>query len=204
MAVIHRYVAPSFAPKSVLDFGCGVARTVVSFAPLAQHVTGADVSSGMLEEARRNCAERHLDNVTLVATDDSLSALSSFDLIHSFIVFQHIPLERGRAIVRNLLTRLRPGGVGALQFSYAKRPSPAIPALAADADRGAPASAAGADSAEPPLPAVAVLDSDPEMQMNIYPMNELLALLQEFKIQRFHAEYTDHGGELGVFLFFVR
>jgi 2-polyprenyl-3-methyl-5-hydroxy-6-metoxy-1,4-benzoquinol methylase len=191
MRIIHQYVDPVFSPKTVLDFGCGAGRTLVSFAIAAQHATGADVSKGMLEEAGRNCDERHLSNVSLIATDDSLSALTqSFDLIHSFIVLQHIPVERGYTILRNLLARLNPGGVGALQFYYFKRPvaitQTAIPvALPAEL-----------------RPVVTVLESDPEMQMNIYPMNDVLALLQEFKIERVHLEYTDHGGELGVFLFF--
>src|SRR5690606_15625018 len=51
-------------------------------------------------------------------SDDELSQLrGSFDLIHSFLVFQHIPVRRGEAIVERLLERLETGGVAAFHFS---------------------------------------------------------------------------------------
>jgi hypothetical protein len=40
------------------------------------------------------------------------------------------------------------------------------------------------------------------MQMNPYNMNEILFLLQCRGVQRTYVEFTDHGGELGVSLFF--
>jgi hypothetical protein len=65
----------------------------------------------------------------------------------------------------------------------------------------------------PQAPAQAVLSAevsaqaapagaDPEIQMNPYNMNEILFLIQQRGIVRFQIEFTDHGGELGVFLFF--
>jgi SAM-dependent methyltransferase len=190
MQTIGRYIDPTFTPKEVLDFGCGVGRTLIPFARLATHAVGLDVSSTMLEEARSNCDLHQLSNVDLMSSDDSLSALrQSFDLIHSFIVFQHIPPERGKEIFRKLLTHLRAGGVGAVHFSHSKNYYPYVP--------GAPVVAIPSVTCPPTLP------PDPEMQMNIYNMNELLFLLQEFRVQRFHAEFTDHGGELGIFLFFA-
>ena len=42
MRTIHRVIAPDFAPRTVLDFGCGVGRTVIPFARIAQQVVGAD------------------------------------------------------------------------------------------------------------------------------------------------------------------
>ncbi len=42
------------------------------------------------------------------------------------------------------------------------------------------------------------------MQMNPYNLREILFCLQRFGVQRFYAEFTDHGGELGVFLFFQK
>ena len=35
-------------------------------------------------------------------------------------------------------------------------------------------------------------------------MNELLFLMQKAGVWRFHTEFTDHGGELGVFVFFQK
>ena len=48
------------------------------------------------------------------------------------------------------------------------------------------------------------LGADPEMQMNAYHMNEVLFLIQRAGVRRFHAELTDHGGELGVIIFFQK
>jgi trans-aconitate methyltransferase len=186
---------------------------VIPFASLAQHVTGADVSPSMLEEAGRNCESHGLGNVSLVATDDSLSSLTgSFDLIHSFIVFQHIPVERGRVIFSNLLARLKPGGIGAVHFSHSRRKYavpdaaavsavPAVPeALEAPAQSPAPVAT---QAAVMPI-AVTVRDTDPQMQMNLYDMNEVLSLMQQFTVTRFYAEFTDHGGELGIQLYFIK
>jgi len=121
MQIIRRKVDANFEPKRVLDFGCGVGRLLIPFAGIAKQVFGLDVSQSMLQEARRNCEVNGVTNVHFLHSDDTLSSLSGgFDLIHSCIVFQHIPVERGRLIFARLLHHLRPGGVGAVQFTYSK------------------------------------------------------------------------------------
>ena len=45
---------------------------------------------------------------------------------------------------------------------------------------------------------------DPEIQMNPYNVNELFFKLQSVGIHKFHVEFTDHGGELGLFLYFQK
>ena len=200
----QQFFDPHFAPKRVLDFGCGVGRLLVPFAGLAEHVVGLDVSESMLKEARRNCDGIGVKNVALAKSDDELSAVkessssgSGFNLVHSAIVFQHIPPERGQNIFANLLDCLDPGGVGAIHLTYAKTahaktwgqppppPAPAIPPPLA--------------SKQPLLP-----EGDPEMQMNAYNLNHVLFALHRAGITRFHTDFTDHGGELGVFLFFQK
>jgi SAM-dependent methyltransferase len=193
LGTIQRYIDPGFTPRRVLDFGCGVGRVLVSLAKIADEVVGLDVSPSMLKEAQRNCDERQLRNVSFLPSDDDLTALSgAFDLIHSCIVFQHIPVERGRAIFSKLLQHLRPGGIGAVQLTYAKTRF---------------ASTYGIESPPPSLSAeapvqTASVGADPEIQMNPYNMNQILFLMQQHGIVRFQTEFTDHGGELGVFLFF--
>ena len=93
------HIDPSFSPARALDFGCGVGRLVVPLAKIADHVVGLDVSESMLTEARQNCERYGVGNVTLLKSNDNLSALEGlFDLVHSYIVFQHIPPERGKRI----------------------------------------------------------------------------------------------------------
>ncbi len=189
---IRRVIDPSFAPKSVLDFGCGVGRTLMPFARIAKEVVGLDVSRAMLQEAERNCREQCITNVMLKAANDSISTVpSEFDLVHSFIVLQHIPVDRGSLIFRNLLNRVTPGGVGAIHVLYSKNnnaPTHGMKPRATPAD-----SSLGSTATQP---------QEPKMQMNPYSLNELLGIMQAKGVQRFHADFTDHGGELGVFLFF--
>jgi SAM-dependent methyltransferase len=192
LETIRRYITPDFAPKSVLDFGCGVGRVVVALAAIADHVVGLDVSPSMLREAQINCDERALRNVVLRSSDDELSTLDgTFDLIHSFIVLQHVPVARGRKLVGNLLRYIRPTGIGAIHLTYSKSTFVATH---------------GVPPPEPPAVQVAgerrPSGGDPEMQMNPYNTNEILFLLQNRGIQRLHAQFTNHGGELGMFLFF--
>lgn len=203
---IRHFIDREFKPTRVLDFGCGVGRTLIAMAAAAPEVVGVDVAPSMLEEARLNCAARGVTNVTLSLSDDTLSTLTGdFDLIHSCIVFQHIPVERGRAIFAGLLRLLRPGGIGAVHVTYAKTrfadshgadPSPPPAPGPASA---APAQARPQEPDAPPAP-----EPDPEMQMNSYNLNEILFCLQQSGIVRFHVDFTDHGGELGVFLFFQK
>lgn len=194
MQIIRRDIDPTFTPKTVLDFGCGVGRTLLPFAALAQSAVGVDVSRSMLQEADRNCQDQKVTNVQLLYSDDSLSSLTgTYELIHSFIVFQHIPCARGRAIFTRLLQYLSPTGIGAIHFTYSKSQFSATNGLPPDAP-----------SSPAPVAPLASPHVDPEMQMNPYNMNEILFILQSAGIRRVRAEYTDHGGELGIFLFFQR
>jgi 2-polyprenyl-3-methyl-5-hydroxy-6-metoxy-1,4-benzoquinol methylase len=195
LATIRRHVDPEFAPRTVLDFGCGVGRLLIPFAKVFEEVVGLDVSPSMLQEARRNCDEQGLRNVRLLDSDDSLSTLTgSFDLIHSCIVFQHIPSERGRSIFSKLLQHLRPGGVGAMQLTYSKTRFASTHGIAPAAPSTTPSSDVSAH--------VIATGADPEIQMNPYNINEILFLMQCHGVQQFHVEFSDHGGELGVYLFF--
>jgi len=199
MQMIRQHIDPGFQPQTVLEFGCGVGRLVVPFAKTAGEVVGMDISVAMLQEARKNCEAHGVANVRLALSDDDLSQLTGrFDLIHSCIVFQHIPPARGRAIFGRLLQHLPIGGVGAIQFTYSKAHYEsthgiAPPELPAETE-------ARLNQSRLPVPPGA----DPEMQMNPYNMNELLFLMQRSGVTRFHTEFTDHGGELGVFLFFQK
>ena len=189
---IREHIDPAFAPRTILDFGCGVGRLLIPFALLAHDVVGLDVSHTMLLEARRNCDERKLHNVRLLISDDRLSTLKeAFDFVHSCIVFQHIPLRRGTAIFSELLRHLRPGGVGAIQLVYSK-------AHYAETDGVAPPDPSPPEQAE----VITSVGADPVIQMNTYNINSILFNLQNAGIRRFYTEFTDHGGELGIFLFF--
>ena len=215
LEVCRRHFDQSFSPKNILDFGCGVGRLVIPFAEIAEHVVGVDVSDSMLKEARKNCNEYSVQNVSLLKSDDNLSSLDGeFDLIHSFIVFQHIPVERGRRILTNLLNHLKEGGICAIQITYSKaifRESHGVPPTELPIKKlknkikrrvrsllkivkrlvGSPL------ISESPR-------QDPEMQMNPYNVNELFFLIQSAGIHNIYLRFTDHGGALGFYLYFQK
>lgn len=208
---------PSFAPKRALDFGCGVGRVALPLAEAVESVVGLDVSPAMLAEARRNCDAQGLRNVELLTSDDGLSRLQGqFDLVHSFIVFQHIDMPRGRQLFARLLSHLADGGVAAIHVttgkayhpdSFGQPPAPPpVPPTGSASALSTPSNTGlrGLFGLGQRTAAVTDRPVDPVMQMNPYNLSELVFLLQTAGIRRFHAECTDHGGELGVFLFFQK
>ncbi len=220
LGACRRYIDAAFVPTRILDFGCGVGRLLIPFASVAVEVVGMDVAPSMLEEARRNCSDRGIGNVRLVLSDDALSAADGqFDLVHSFIVLQHIEVERGRAIFARLVDKVKVGGCGAIHVTFgwdlhaatfgmppdpAPAPSPPPDALSqAKAKLRLALEQIGLlqrrTVVEPP-----VVNADPEMQMNFYNLSELMFSMQRAGVQTVHSELTDHGGALGAFLYFQR
>ena len=116
---IRRRIDPEFRPLRALDFGCGVGRCLFPLARICDKAVGIDISKAMLQEAKGNAAQQKIENVELLPSDDELSALTgSFDLIHSFIVFQHIRPDRGEKLLARLAGLLSEKGVGVVQVIY--------------------------------------------------------------------------------------
>jgi SAM-dependent methyltransferase len=221
LSACRRYLDAAFAPTRVLDFGCGVGRLLIPFADVAGEVVGVDVAPSMLAEARKNCADRGIENVRFVLSDDALSgADGQFDLVHSCIVLQHIEVARGRAIFARLVDKVGASGCGAIHvtfgwdvhaatFGIPPKVPPLPPPPPADAFTQTKAKVRLALEqmglqqkpavAEPAVPA-----TDPEMQMNYYNLSELMFSIQRAGAQRVHCELTDHGGALGAFLYFQK
>jgi SAM-dependent methyltransferase len=100
---------------SALDFGCGVGRLVEPLARRFDRVTGVDISQAMIELARKRVkADPRVDFVESV---DALEASRRYDLVHSYIVIQHIRPEQGYPIISALIDRVAPGGFFALHFT---------------------------------------------------------------------------------------
>jgi 2-polyprenyl-3-methyl-5-hydroxy-6-metoxy-1,4-benzoquinol methylase len=190
---VHGYFGTDFTPRKVLDFGCGVGRLIVPFAKRYESVTGIDISTSMIAEAKKNCHKFGLSNVIFIQSDDQLSRLSeTFDLIHSYIVFQHIPVRRGEIIFRRLLSALNPGGVGVLHFSYScsfwRRILDVLPFayILSSIYKGRPI-------------------KDRPIQMNQYNLSSLFSILQDAGYQNVHVSFTKHDiTNDGVTLFFQK
>ena len=198
MARCRRLRGADFTPATALDFGCGVGRLALPLARLCQSVVGIDVSPSMLDEARSNAARFGLENIDFRLSDYSLSRVpEQFDLVHTMIVLQHIPVDRGTEIFAGLVDRIAPGGCGAIQVTYAK--AYAVPAPAQPVQRKRIKLPFRKPKTRAPEPS-----DTPEMQMNPYDLNALFKILQDRGVAETHVEFTDHGGELGVFLTFVK
>jgi SAM-dependent methyltransferase len=95
-----------------LDYGCGVGRLTRPLSERFQQVIGVDISSAMLEEAKRNLADR--PNVAYELANQQ--SPRPVDFVLSKIVFQHIPPRAALSILAQLAARLTPGGVGILDL----------------------------------------------------------------------------------------
>ena len=195
---IRRHIDSDFMIKKALDFGCGVGRIVIPLANEAQEVTGIDVSGSMLNEAKRNCEERSIENISFIKSDDSLSSLTGkYNFIHSFIVFQHIPVTRGEYIFDKLVSHLEDDGVCVVHFTYAKTHA-IIKTIGYFIRKVIPLS----------YNFFNLLKGrkffSPQMQMNSYDVNRLFLIIQNANVFDCYTEFTNHGGELGIVIYFKK
>jgi 2-polyprenyl-3-methyl-5-hydroxy-6-metoxy-1,4-benzoquinol methylase len=188
-----RALVPEFAPRRAADFGCGVGRLVMPLARKVSEVVGIDISPAMLAEARSNCEREGLTNVSFCQSPTELKG--SFDFIHSFIVFQHIPVDRGLDLARILVEHLALEGVGALHFTYVEYGGP-LRKLLHRLYKWVP----GFYS----LVSLLLGRRHPLMQMNAYSMNRVLALLQSQGCHRVAVYFSNHGGSLGALVVFQK
>ena len=180
---IKEHIDPNFQPVRALDFGCGVGRLLFAISTRCEHATGVDVSPSMLAEAQREATKKAIDNVSFIQTRDCAELQeNTFCLVHSYIVFQHIPEDRGYAILDKILASLRSGGVGVLHFTFSNsrfwywkliRRIPFNKQLR-NLIQGKPLNA-------------------PHMQMNEYDLNTIMKRLWSLGVSNCHVVLTDHG-----------
>ena len=190
---IKEHIDPDFQPVDALDFGCGVGRLLFALSTRCERATGVDVSPSMLAEATREAAKKGIDNVSFIETSDCNElGENQFCLVHSYIVFQHIPEDRGYAILDKLLDSLRSGGVGVLHFTFSNsrfwywkliRNIPFNKQLR-NLIQGKPLNA-------------------PHMQMNEYDLNVIMKKLWSLGVRNSHVVLTDHG-VLGAIIYFKK
>ena len=179
-----------FSPERALDFGCGVGRIAIPLAARCGTVIGLDVADRMLAGARELCEQLGVRNVQFVKADDDLAQVhGTFDLVHSYIVFQHISPDRGLLLLRRLASRLADNGVGVLHVLYY---NPDMASIAARVTKTA------WRTLKRPFRA------RPQMQMNAYPLNEVFRIIHEAGSGPIQVLPTDHGGCLGAILCFRR
>ncbi len=184
-ADIERHVAPGFAPKHAVDFGCSVGRIAIPLARRCASMTGVDIAPDSLAEAERNAAKLQVHNARWILSDDELSRLHApIDLFHSYNVLQHMPVARGLRIVERALDLLSPDGVIAVHVPYADRASAVRRAI-----NWAQANVVGAHRLAN-LVRRRPLDY-PHMLMNPYDLGSILALLARHGCDQVHCRLVD-------------
>lgn len=176
----------------VLDFGCGVGRLLIPFAARCHQVFGVDVSPTMLNEARHNISEFACDNAAVGYMQDIVHD-RRFDLLHSFIVFQHIPVKKGMTLLHQLLSFLKPGGLLALHFTFSRtyehsqfgwRLAGQFPSM---------------------IPFFRLMQGrnplKPHMLMGRYDLNHVLHVLHVAGLQQCQVQIVNDGGNLGAMIF---
>ncbi|KAB1063981.1 class I SAM-dependent methyltransferase [Salibacter halophilus] len=195
---IHQKLKPGFKPKTVLDFGCGTGRLAIPFAKIADEVVGLDVSKDMLSEAEKNTARYDVKNLSLHLSDDSLSAIKGkkFDLINSYIVLQHINVNRGMAFIDQLTNQLNEGGAGVLHVTHGTLKNKVKQT---------------SDFLRYRVPFlngfINIMKgnsfSKPLMQMNIYDINKIIQLLQDKGVKNLFMKLEQHGDYTSTKIYFV-
>ncbi len=85
--------------KDVLEVGCGTGIWMEEMKPLVKSIAGVDLSSGMVEQARRKGLKVKKGDAELLPFSDA-----SFDLIYSYRVLPHVPdLPRALAEMKRVL-----------------------------------------------------------------------------------------------------
>lgn len=181
--------------NSILDFGCGTGRLVIPFASAASEVTGIDVSKSMLEEAKKHINALGLNNIELL-NSNSLDILQGkkYDLVHTFIVLQHIPVSAGYRLIYLLLEAINSGGCGMIHFTYSNEKT-AYKNLKYNLRSKYRFFAQVNNLAKGKKPNAA------NMQMNNYSINSVLKMIRESGVENFYTELTDHGGFKGLCIY---
>lgn len=190
-----KFLASSPPFQRALEFGCGVGRLTIPLSSLATEVVAVDVSEAMLNEARKNCRQKSINNVRFSLSDSEPTWLhGAYDFVLSFIVFQHIPEKKGMELFESIVNHVSPGGIVVVHFTYGKlcervtqKVMAWLPILRYGANlfRGRPL-------------------FQPLIQMNAYGLNPIFRCIQTSHVSVCHVEFTDHGGELGIILYFQK
>lgn len=95
----------------VLDYGCATGSIALEIASMAKDVHGIDISSNMIEIAKRKANERGMENLTFTKAaifDESLGK-ESFDVILSMSILHLV--EDSAQVLERVNQLLKPGGI---------------------------------------------------------------------------------------------
>jgi len=108
LAITREYFRPDM---EVLEFGCGTGSTAIAHAPYVNHIRATDLSSRMIDIARRKAAAANVSNITFESAaiedlgipDQTLDAVLGMSILHL--------LENKEAVIERVYQMLKPGAV---------------------------------------------------------------------------------------------
>lgn len=175
--------------QRALDFGCGVGRLTQAIAKLADTAVGVDVSPEMIVEGR----SRAPSNVELTVDMPD----GPFDWINSYIVFQHIPPNRGYDLFERLLSRAGETCLLSVHFTFFKDGRGLN-------DHGIDAMRFGTWDGEVIRPIMRNVRERTTMMMYDYDLTRIYAILTAHQFSDVHLSHTDHAGAHGAVIFAAR
>ena len=183
----------TFSPANALDYGCGVGRVLIPLAKKCESVTGVDISQSMLDETRKNCRERGVENVELKNASEFMNEGSeTYDFVHSFIVLQHIAPKLGSEIIRRMAAGLSINGIGMVHVTF-RDLTPPFRRFRAKVYRDVPFVRRFIN---------AIRRSNGRfMPMYEYDLNVVFGILKENGCGEIFVRFSDHG-HLGTMIFF--
>src|SRR5205085_7842885 len=93
-----------------LHIGSGLGRVEYHLRHRVRRCVGIDISPSMVKQARQNVAAENVEFAETSGAGLEGFPPASFDLIYSFLVFQHMPRARFRGYIVDAYDRLRAGG----------------------------------------------------------------------------------------------
>jgi ubiquinone/menaquinone biosynthesis C-methylase UbiE len=108
LRITRDYLGPDM---EVLELGCGTGSTAIAHAPYVKHILAIDVSSKMLDIARRKADSGNVGNVSFrqAGIDEFSAPDENYDVVmgHSIL---HLVEDRD-AVISKVYRMLKPGGV---------------------------------------------------------------------------------------------
>jgi len=97
--------------KNILEFGCGTGSTAILHAPYAKHIHAIDISSDMIQIAKKKAADAQIDNIHFeqLTIDELIQEQNTLDVVLGMSIL-HL-LENKEGVVAKLYNMLKPNGV---------------------------------------------------------------------------------------------
>lgn len=184
---IEEHFDQHFAPLTTLEYGCGVGRLAIPFARRPGSVTAVDRSPAMLRAARQEAERCGVAHIAFQTPDELWVSGRQFDLVNCYQVLQRLAEPEGLALLRQLMARIGPGGIGVFHFPYQST---------------APRFVRSLRSLRAYVPAAnAVLNvargrpaREPFIPTHTYSLNSVLGAFTEFPVKTAHVAFEEQPG----------